>query len=278
MDRNNALIEVDELLAKLGNDKLRIYDATMLFFQSQSAFTSYELYQQGHIPGAAFFDHQKFLDPASDYMSTLLPEARIAEQIGRLGISEDSEVILYASGVLPAATRAWWILRYAGHDNVRVLNGGLSAWKKAEGTLEQGIRHYEPSTFEPHFRQEMFASKEEVLAAMDNADVGIVNVLPLQSYDAEHITGSTCVSCMDLMQGMDSFVPDDQLALRLKDASRHKRIITYCGGGIAATANAMAYLIIGHENVAVYNGSMFEWTGEGLPTTGTGLGHWAIWE
>ena len=272
------MIEANELLTKLGNEKLRIFDATILFFQSESALSSYELYQQGHIPGAAFFDQQKFSDPASEYSLTLLPEAKIAEQIGRLGITENAEVVLYSSGVLPAATHAWWILRYAGHDNVRVLNGGLSAWKKAGGALDQGVQQYEPSTFECHFRPGMFVSKEEVLTVLDNNEVGIIDVLPLESYGAEHIKGSICVSCMELMQGMDSFVPDDQLALHLKEASRYKRIITYCGGGIAATVSAVAHLIVGDENVAVYHGSMFEWTGEGLPTTGTGEGHWAVWE
>ena len=53
------------------------------------------------------------------------------------------------------------------------------------------------------------------------------------------------------------------------------RIITYCGGGIAAAVNAAAHLITGHENVAVYDGSMFEWLGEGLPTVGNG--RWEIW-
>ncbi len=63
----------------------------------------------------------------------------------------------------------------------------------------------------------------------------------------------------------NTFLPNDQLAAQLKGDSRNRRIITYCGGGIAATVNAMAYLMIGNENVAVYDGSLFEWKGEGLP-------------
>jgi thiosulfate/3-mercaptopyruvate sulfurtransferase len=128
----------------------------------------------------------------------------------------------------------------------------------------------------------MFANKDEVLAAVNDANVRTVNVLMPISYDAEHITGSICVSCLDLMQGdlvrgVDAFLPDDKLANRLQELARYQRIITYCGGGIAATVNAVAHLIVGHENVAVYDGSMYEWTAEELPTEGAAKGEWEIW-
>jgi thiosulfate/3-mercaptopyruvate sulfurtransferase len=102
-----------------------------------------------------------------------------------------------------------------------------------------------------------------------------VDVLPLESYESTHIVGSICVSCMDLMQGLDYLLPDDQLAARLSELSNRKRIITYCGGGIAAAVNAVGHLLAGHENVAVYDGSLYEWLGEKLPTVGTGK--WEIW-
>ncbi|MBI5840326.1 MAG: sulfurtransferase [Chloroflexi bacterium] len=266
MNRESILIEADELLKKLDNENVRIYDATIVD----------DMYLQGHIPGAAFFDHEGFSDPKSSYEYTILPETELATQIGRAGISNDSEVIVYASGMLPYAVRAWWVLRYAGHNNVRILNGGLTAWKQAGGPIEQQTRQYQPASFKAHFNPNMFASKEEVLTSMEDGDVATVNVLPLVSYEASHIVGSTCLPCMDLMQEMDYFLPNDILALRLKEVSQHKRIITYCGGGIAAAVNAAAHLMTGHENVAVYDGSMYEWLGEGLPTQGAGK--WEVWK
>jgi thiosulfate/3-mercaptopyruvate sulfurtransferase len=265
MERAELLIEADELLKKLGDENIRIFDASV----------ADSMYRQKHIPGAAYFDHDRFSDPDSPYLSTILPETRLAEQIGNAGISNDSEVILYACGMLPYAIRAWWVLQYAGHENVRVLNGGLSAWEKAGGPVEQETRHYEPARFQARFNPAMFASKEEILASMENDDVATVDVLPLESYEASHIVGSTCLSCMDLMQDLEYLVPDEELAARLREISKHKRIITYCGGGIAAAVNAAAHLITGHENVAVYDGSLDEWLGEGLPVHGTG--NWEIW-
>jgi thiosulfate/3-mercaptopyruvate sulfurtransferase len=277
MNRDSMIIEADELLKKLANENIRIYDATIQFFRSKSDPTAYEQYLQGHIPGAAFFDQQKFSDANSAYMYTILPEAELAAQIGNIGIAEDSELIFYASGALPSATRAWWLLHYAGHNNVRVLNGGLAAWKEAGGLITQEARQYEPATFKCRLRSNMFAGKEEVRAAMADGEVGTINTLPLESYEAAHIAGSSCLPCLELMQEMAAFLPDEMLALRLKEKSPYKRIITYCGGGIAATVNAMAHLIVGHENVSVYDGSMSEWVAEGLPTAGTAAGKWEIW-
>lgn len=277
MNRHSILIEADELLKKLGADNLRIYDATIQFFGSGSSLTAYEQYRQAHIPGAAFFDHQKFSDPASDYMYTALPADRLAGPIGDLGISAETEVVVYTSGALPCATRAWWLLYYGGHNQVRILNGGLAAWQKAGGPIAQGGGQYAPSHFEGRPRPHLFASKEEVMAAMGDGAVRTVNVLPAASYQAAHIVGSTCLPCLDLMRAMDSFLPDAELASRLKEELPYKRIITYCGGGIAATVNAVAHLIAGNENVAVYDGSLYEWVGEGLPLTETGNGNWAIW-
>lgn len=267
MNRNTMLIEADELLAELDNPNLRIYDATILFFRQDDEPTAYERYAQGHIPGAAFFDHDQVSDASREYMYMVLPEAELAAQIGNIGIGAESEVVFYTSEILACATRAWWILRYAGHDNVRVLNGGLAVWKEAGGTIEVGASEYSPTKFTGRFRPEMFANKEDVQAALQTGNVCTVNTLTTESYEQGHITGSTLLPCMDLMHDMAAFLPNEQLASRLQAEAAHERIITYCGGGIAATVNAMAHLMAGNQNVAVYDGSMDEWVGEGLPTT-----------
>jgi thiosulfate/3-mercaptopyruvate sulfurtransferase len=271
MNRADVLMEVDELLKKINDKNIRIFDATI----------TDDVYLQSHIPGAAYFDHERFSDPDSPYTVTLLPEAALAEQIGRAGISNENEVVVYACGMLPYAIRAWWALRYAGHENVRILNGGLTAWKNAGGETETEAREYEPATFEPRFDSAMFADKDEVFASMEDRDVAIVNVLPPVSYEASHIPGSINVNCMELMQGdfshgFDTLLPNDELALRLKEVSQRQRIITYCGGGIAAAVNAVAHLLTGHKNVAIYDGSLYEWLREGMPVNGNG--NWEIWK
>ena len=108
---------------------------------------------------------------------------------------------------------------------------------------------------------------------MEDGNVYTVNVLPIESVEAVRIVGSTCLQCMDLMQEMDYFC-DDKLALRLKEEAQYKRIITYCGGGIAARVNAMAHVMTGQENVAVYDDFMSEWEEKGCPQSGRESGRY----
>lgn len=271
MKREEMLIEPGELLAKLGDPRLRIYDATIMFYMGMSAEeaakipSAREIYLAGHVPGAAFFDHQLFTDPIGKYEYMVAPEKMLAEQIGRIGIGNDAEVVVYASNILVSATRAWWVLRYAGVRNVRVLNGGLPAWKEAGGGVEAGRRKYDPAAFTPAFKPEMFASRQEVQASVEQGGAYIENALMQDWHDREHIPGSACLPLTNLSIGWDSFRSQDDIFRLVAPRPEGERIITYCGGGIAATLNAMAHLMAGNKNVAVYDGSLFEWKGEGLP-------------
>jgi thiosulfate/3-mercaptopyruvate sulfurtransferase len=269
--RDRFLIEAEELLTKYNDPNIRVYDATILFYIGLSPEevakmpSAHEQYLAGHIPNAAFFDHQAFSDADSPYEYMSAAQDVLVDQIGKIGISNDSVVILYATNILACATRAWWLLYAAGLKNVRVLNGGLAAWKIVDGAVEQGERKYPPAHFEGDFKTNLWASKEDVQAAINIDSVMIENSLTRDWYEQEHIPGSSCLPLTDLMIGWDAFIPDDQLTNRLNNFDPHQRIITYCGGGIAATVNAMAYLMAGHKNVAVYDGSLYEWKGESLP-------------
>jgi thiosulfate/3-mercaptopyruvate sulfurtransferase len=227
--------------------------------------TARQLYLNEHIPGAAFFDHQLFADPLSDYEYMRITDPFIAKHIGEIGIGNDTEVILYASNLLPSVARAWWLLRYAGLQNVRILNGGLPAWKEAGGDVEPGESKYPPAAFEPAFKPEMWAAKEDVQAALEADSARVENALMQDWYDREHIPGSVCLPLTDLMIGFDILRPQDEIEALVPRLPDGQRIITYCGGGIAAAVNAIAHLLVGNQNVAVYDGSLFEWKGEGLP-------------
>lgn len=275
MSVHGFLIEPDELRGLLEAPELRLFDATVLFNAGDE--TARGRYLEGHIPGAAFLDHRRLSDASSPYMYMLPDAATLCAAIGQLGIARDHEVVLYSSETLMWATRAFWVLRYAGHDRVRILNGGLRAWKERGGTVEMDESSYAATTFSGALRPEMIASKDEVLAAIGRDGVCTINALPAALYEGTdavpyaaegHITGSTNKPFMEIAP--DERYPDLARVRAALEGSGYlgdERVISYCGGGISATVSAVACLMVGKEDVAVYDGSLSEWVGEGLPTT-----------
>jgi len=269
MKREELLIEEEELVTIIDNPNLRLFDATVVL-NPAAAESGHDRYLAGHIPGSVFLDHAVISDPNSHLMYTIPDEKALGATIGALGISRDTPVVVYSTEMLAWATRIWWVLHYAGHRNVRVLNGGLQAWK---GALEIAENKYVPTTFNTDLSPQMFASKEEVLSSITDGSACVVNALTPEMYKGEadvfyagHISGSVNHPFFELMDE-DYLLPDTTLAEILEQKMIGDRLITYCGGGIAATLNACVAKLVGVDDVAVYDGSMSEWMAEELPIT-----------
>jgi thiosulfate/3-mercaptopyruvate sulfurtransferase len=266
IQRSELLIEPEALSKKLGADNLRIFDATLLVNQAEGGLSAKDTYLKGHIPGAAFLDHLALADKQNPYQLMVPAEEELATALGRLGIDRDSEVVVYTTTFIAWATRIWWLLQHAGFTNVRVLNGGLAGWHEAGGDLETEECVHPVATFEIALQPHWFVNKEDVLDALQDETISTVNTLPQQAYDHEHITGSSCQPFSLFLDNGTRILPDDVLKQRLGNISTTNRIFTYCGGGVAATVNAVVHKLVGNPNVSVYDGSMSEWTGEGMPT------------
>lgn len=274
-DDAEYLIEPAELSAISGDESLRIFDATVLFGSQQES--AYDRYLQAHIPKAAFLDHQVLSDSDSPYMYMLPDAGKLGEAIGELGVSNDDEVVVYSSDTLMWATRAFWVLRYAGHNRVRILNGGLQAWRAFGGEIDSDSYVHTPRRFTPALRPAMIVGYDQVLAAIGDAQVCTINALPESYYRgtseagyaaAGHITGSTNTPYSEIAPG-ERF-PDKTTLRNVLAAAGYlggEKVISYCGGGIAATVSATACLLAGKDNVAVYDGSLHEWLSQGGPTT-----------
>ena len=271
MIREELIIEEEELLNSIGDSNLRLFDATVLL-APQGGDSGYSRYQAGHLPGAAFLDHAALSKQHTSPMFMLLNREELAVAIGNLGISNLNEVVIYSTDSMMWATRAWWVLKYAGHPNVRILNGGREGWS---GELQTTEKSYEPETFIPNLSAKMIAYKEEVMTAINDSGACTLNALPYSFYTGEadvpyarngHITGSLSLSFEHMMDG-HRLKPDSDLAEVFSDYDKNRRLITYCGGGIAATLTASCAQLVGFKDVGVYDGSMSEWMEEGLPTT-----------
>ncbi len=275
------LVTPAELARELGSPSLRIFDATVFLtpapdagYRAESGLAKFE---EGHIPGTQFLDLVRAASDTSTGLGFSLPPASQLEALFRtLGVDDDSEVVLYATGHMMWATRAWWLFRYCGHRRIRVLNGGFRAWKDADLPITDEIANFPPGTFTARPNAASFADKSAVLAAIGDAAVCTVNALSPEVHAGEgdftygrrgHIAGSVNVYYDDLMHA-GCFKADDALrtALSAKGMLDAPRVIAYCGGGISATIDAFACLLVGQENVAVYDGSMSEWVrDESLP-------------
>jgi len=269
MKREKLLIEEEELVAILDDPNLRLFDATVVL-DPAAAESGYDRYLAGHIPGSVFLDHGAISDPNSSVMYTIPEEKNLGEAIGGLGISRDTPVVVYSTDMMAWATRIWWVLQYAGHRNVRVLNGGLQSWK---GSLETAENIYTATTFDTDLSPQMFASKEEVISSITDGSACVVNTLTPEMYRGEedvfyagHISGSVNHPYFEFMDGT-YLRHDASLAKILSEKEAGERMITYCGGGIAATLNACVVKMLGNDDVAVYDGSMAEWLQEDFPVT-----------
>jgi len=266
-------VEVDWLAERLDDPKIAIVDS-----RSAPAAVFYggvgrEQYIYGHIPGAVHLDYADQLhDSYTQYCTRVAPPGRFAEELGKVGISNDMTVIAYDGGDAPYAARIAWMLRYYGHDNAAILAGGIDAWIEAGHRREGEIPTRRMCKFEPKARLELRASVEEVLHVADGSSPAqLLAVWPDTVYarrDRE-ITGARRLSFSQLFDELHGcrMVPPERIRELTSDLDPSKRTITYCGNGVHSSAVYFALQSIGFSDVAVYDGSWAEWKYHKLPTT-----------
>jgi thiosulfate/3-mercaptopyruvate sulfurtransferase len=238
-----------------------------------------EDYEKGHIPGAHFCDVSKDVSDTTQKLNFMRQQPNdFAASMRRFGINNNSRVVTYSTGNPWWATRVWWLLREFGHDNAAVLNGGWQKWTAENRSVETG-----PGTkrrvgdFMVQDVRNLMVGKDEVQAAIGDAGICTLNaLLPAQhtgtggnSYGRPgHIAGSVNVPAAHLLDtATNTFLPADELRRRMGEVGALDRpVITYCGGGIAASADALILTMLGHTNVKIYDASLSEWAkDENLP-------------
>lgn len=270
--RDELLVSPERLEAQLGDPELRVFDCSV-HLDAGGARAGRDVYDAGHVPGAAFLDVLTELSNPEAALSFTRPShEQLRETLSRSGISESSRVVLYSGTDVMWATRAWWVLRYAGHEGTRLLDGGLGRWRSEGRPLATDATRYPPTTREPRLREEVWASTQDVLSAIDDGGACTLDALPGAIHRGEvglgyarpgHVKGSENVSYNRLVdRDSGAFLPDDALRKQFETtgALERGRVISYCGGGIAATTNAFVLLMLGHPDVSVYDGGLDEWS------------------
>lgn len=247
----------------------------------------YDQYLAGHVPGAAYVSLDDAL--AAPHVPGVtgrhpLPGAAVLQAAMRAaGVSAARPVVVYDDWRSIAAARAWWLLRWAGHDDVRVLDGGWRAWRAGGGDVETGEVRPEPGDLvvEPRGRAVVDAEGAERIAATGV----LLDARPANRYRGEdetidpvagHIPGAHSLPALSLMADDGRFLPAEQLAERFGavgvrgDAGgrggvrggegRGGGVGIYCGSGLQACHVALAAAACGAAaDPAVYAGSWSEW-------------------
>lgn len=269
-----ALVETDWLANHL-NDVVVLDCTVHLLPNPGAAYTikpGREDFEAGHIPGAQFCNVQTDVsDTTSKFNFMRQTAADFSAAMRRFGISNDTKVVTYSTANIWWATRVWWLLREFGHDNAAVLNGGWQKWKAEGRPVESGPGKPRPAgDFTARAERGLFAARDEVLAAVGNDGICTLNALTAAQHAGSggnsygrpgRIAGSVNLPAAALLDpATNAFLPPDALRAKLGAVGALDRpVIAYCGGGIAASADAMILTMLGHQNVRIYDASLTEW-------------------
>jgi thiosulfate/3-mercaptopyruvate sulfurtransferase len=230
-----------------------------------------EEYSRGHIPGAAFVDLDSELAgaPGAGGRHPLPDPASFERAMRGAGVSNERAVVVYdAAGALSAA-RGWWMLRYFGHSDVAVLDGGLAAWVAAGGPVERDPPKVVPGDF---------VARPGGMPVLDAAGAGalaggagvLIDARAPERYRGEqepidpvagHIPGAVNVPATENVDGAGRFQPAAELRERFRRAgvAGASRVGAYCGSGVTAAHEVLALEVAGFPDAALYVGSWSEW-------------------
>ena len=286
-------METDWLEQHLNDANLRILDVTGMLTSKLENIAKERCYNHGHIPGAVFLDVASAKGVLSDPNAQLPwmwpPKEQFEALIGQVGARHDSQVVVYAStprrGIDNGTmwcTRTWWVMHHFGVQ-CAVLNGSWEKWVSEGRPVSTSPGSYPVTTFTAASQsQRGVATKADVLAAIQGSgSTCVVDALSAASYAGTdkttsvprkgHITGAVNVPMYALVnQDTGVFASSDALRAHFEQAGvlAADHVIAYCGGAIAATVDAFALALLGHTNVAVYDGSLLEWAADAsLPMT-----------
>lgn len=275
----DSLVSTDWLAANLGAEDLVVLDCTVYLKPTEDGGPGYRSvsgradFEAAHIPGARFADLIEDLCDRTSALRFAVPNPEhFAAAMARLGVTDGSRVVLYDQNRSMWAARVWWMLRWIGFDDAALLDGGLRAWHADRHAVESGpvSAPAATGTLTARPRPSLIADRQEVLAAVGDGATCIIDALGEEQYRGEqngygrpgHIPGASNAPAVGLLdRHTGRYLPLEQLADRFP-SDRSQRVITYCGGGIAASSDAFVLSRLGFTDIAVYTASLQEWVAD----------------
>jgi thiosulfate/3-mercaptopyruvate sulfurtransferase len=269
----SALIEVDELAKALAGDKRPVVADVRWDLGGPPGRPEFE---QGHVPGAQWVDLETELSApprGSGGRHPLPPVAVFERAMRRIGVRGDCEVLVTDAATSLAAARLWWLLTDAGHTRVRVLNGGMAAWRAAGLQVETGPAHPAAAgdfVARPGRRRQVGAS--DLVATLGTASAPVlVDVRAPERYAgavepmdpvAGHIPGAVNLPSTANLDSSGRFLDAVTLADRYAAAGVDETAVLYCGSGITAAHSLLALERAGITGATLYPGSWSDWVSD----------------
>ena len=267
----DALVSTDWLSEHLSAPDVRVVDASW-YLPAMERDPKLEFTEQ-HIPGAVYFDIDEIADTESPLPHMLPSPEKFSSRMRRLGLGDGARIVVYDGFGLLSAPRVWWMLRYFGHEDVAVLDGGLPKWLSENRPVESGPSPVKERHFTPrmngfilrNFAQveaNIASRREQLLDARPAGRFAGTEAEPRPGLKAGHIPGS-----LNLPVG-ETFDPESKTVLPAKvlrakfenaGIDLGKPVVTTCGSGVTAAGLALALYLLGNRDVAVYDGSWSEW-------------------
>jgi len=225
------------------------------------------VYRKGHLPNAVFLDLMEDLSgPLGEHggRHPLPSKEAWTITLRRIGLKKEDLVIIYDDG-FPFAARAWWLFKWAGHERVVVLEGGIQSGITYCGETTTDVPHYSTSDYTPDFQDHMIATLDEVKAAAsgslyDSRTEDRFNGThePIDS-KAGHIPNALLCSYAEAITELGTLEDFHDLKELYKDVLPVENPIFYCGSGVTACVNILALHALGKDDVRLYPGSYSDW-------------------
>ncbi len=262
-----TLISVAALATHLQDPHWVLLDCRASLADSQEGARQY---QAGHLPGARFADLLEHLSgpivPGRTGRHPLPEREQLAASLRAWGINTDTQVVAYDGGPGAFAARCWWLLRWLGHTQVAVLDGGLLAWQAAGLPLTQELPAPKPGSFQPGAPLTRQLDASALLAQLPSLDLLDARSLPRYLGQQEpldpvagHIPGARCLPWEENLNDQGKFLPPAALAQRFAPPAAGQMQVCYCGSGVTATHNILAMVHAGLPEPSLYPGSWSEW-------------------
>lgn len=266
-----TLISVQDLQQHLSDQNWLIVDCRFDLGDTNAGRRAYE---QAHIPGAVYAhlddDLSGTIIPGTTGRHPLPSVAELTALFSLWGVDDTVQVIVYDDKGGGIASRLWWMLRWLGHDAVAVLDGGWPAWLKAGAAVSKLPANLRPKTFVARPKKEMLVDAAAIDSMRTDADFTVVDSRAAERYRGEvepidpvagHIPGAINLPFPENLEE-GTFQDPAQLKARFEKALMDKspdHVVFYCGSGVTACHNLLAYAHAGLGNARLYPGSWSEW-------------------